>query len=79
MDSLRKQKTLNKCDLNHCLLKGAKLCAVSEGHSRRNIELKVFSEVCLLALSCNAIKQDPERAAGIQCEQMFQMSVKYGN
>lgn len=79
MDSLRKQKTLKKCDSNHCPLKGTKLCAGSEGHSRRNRELKVFSEVCLLALSCNSIKQDPERAAGIQYEQMFQMSVQYGN
>lgn len=79
MDSLRKQKTLKKCDLDPCPLKGTKPHAVSERHSRSNVELKVFSEAGLLALSCNSIKEDPERATGVQFEQMFQMSVKSGN
>lgn len=63
-------KTLMKCDLRSCPLKGTTLCAVSEGHSRSNVELKAFSKACLPALSCNSIKQHLER-------EIFQVSVKY--
>ena len=57
-------KSLKKCDLNYCALKGGKLYAVRE--TAEVTELKVFSEACRLALSCNSIKQEPERAAGIK-------------
>lgn len=42
---MRKQKTLKKCDLDPCPLKGTKPHAVSEGHSRSNVELKYFQRL----------------------------------